>query len=280
MVCYCQVLRGPCVELRETRGLVVQWWDVGSNSCGERPPVEACGVHGIRWEVHIDPYEATESANLCRVNSRLRCRSISLHWRSSFPSLFVLRATDRNLTYSVVRNYQFNGTRGTTYPFLSNDCWTNKAGTPGATSKESGGIPEHEDKTYDDGKQGYDVVGKVDSWVFIVKIRNDQSEYCNRQNRAGYWPYNLKGSILLAIDILCVQANLHYPLKGEFNLAYGKGGKVIGTRTNSQDVRQPRISTQMLPLNLDLWRLRTSSFLQPRLYHAPWYVLEGSRQMT
>lgn len=60
------------------------------------------------------------------------------------------------------------------------------------TSKESGGIPEHEDKTYDDRKQGYDVVGKVNSWVLIVKIRDDQSEYCNRQNRTSYWPYNLK----------------------------------------------------------------------------------------
>jgi hypothetical protein len=53
-------------------------------------------------------------------------------------------------------------------------------------------IPEHEDKTYDDRKQGYYVVGKVNSWVLIVKIRDDESEYCNGQNRTNYWPYNLK----------------------------------------------------------------------------------------
>jgi len=64
--------------------------------------------------------------------------------------------------------------------------------SPGAPIKESGSIPEHEDKTYDDRKEGYNIVGKVNSWVFVVKIRDNQGEYCDRQNRTGYWPYNLK----------------------------------------------------------------------------------------
>lgn len=39
--CYSQVLRGRYVEVQETRGLGIQWWDVGSNLCGERQPVGA-----------------------------------------------------------------------------------------------------------------------------------------------------------------------------------------------------------------------------------------------
>lgn len=82
--------------------------------------------------------------------------------------------------------------------------------------KESGSIPEHENKTYDDRKQGYYIIGKINPWVLVVKIRDNQGEYCDRQNRTNYWPYNLK-KWSIAMYIFRVQAHVHYPLNGRFN---------------------------------------------------------------